>query len=113
MAQLLIRGLDEAVKRRLQERALRHGVSMEAEAREILTRSLREPGSRFGADPFRGGCGRRGRTGPSSAFGDAAADRVQVTTPQVLDTNVVSELVRPAPDPAVLEWMRFMVRTRT
>lgn len=47
MAQLLIRGLDEAVKRRLQERALRHGVSMEAEAREILTRSLREPGSRL------------------------------------------------------------------
>lgn len=37
MAQLLIRGLDDRVKRRLAERAARHGRSMEAEARAILT----------------------------------------------------------------------------
>jgi plasmid stability protein len=47
MAQVLIRGLDDAVKRRLQVQARRRGVSMEAEAREILTRHLRPQGSRL------------------------------------------------------------------
>jgi antitoxin FitA len=36
MATITIRGLDEAVKKRLRVRAARHGRSMEAEAREIL-----------------------------------------------------------------------------
>jgi len=36
MAQLLVRQIDDDVKRRLQERAVRHGVSMEEEAREII-----------------------------------------------------------------------------
>ena len=36
MAQLLVRRIDEDVKRRLKERAARHGVSMEEEARSIL-----------------------------------------------------------------------------
>jgi plasmid stability protein len=40
MAQLLVRRLDEDVKRRLKERAARHGVSMEEEARSILRDSL-------------------------------------------------------------------------
>jgi antitoxin FitA len=40
---LNIRNLDEAVKRRLQVRAARHGRSMEAEARAILTEAVREP----------------------------------------------------------------------
>ena len=43
MAALSIRNLDETVKRRLQVRAARHGRSMEAEAREILTDAVREP----------------------------------------------------------------------
>lgn len=43
MAALNIRNLDEAVKRRLQLRAARHGRSMEAEVREILTEAVREP----------------------------------------------------------------------
>lgn len=42
MAQILVRGLDERVKTRLQRRARRNGRSMEAEVREILTDSLRE-----------------------------------------------------------------------
>jgi antitoxin FitA len=42
MAALSIRNLDESVKRRLQSRAARHGRSMEAEAREILTEAVRE-----------------------------------------------------------------------
>lgn len=36
MAQLLVRNLDEDVKRRLQERAARRGRSMEEEVRDIL-----------------------------------------------------------------------------
>ena len=42
MAQLLVRNLDDRLKRRLQRRAKRHGRSMEAEAREILRNALRE-----------------------------------------------------------------------
>jgi antitoxin FitA len=38
--QLLIRGLDPAVKARLRSRAMRNGSSMEAEARVILTAAL-------------------------------------------------------------------------
>ena len=36
MAQLLVRQIDDDVKRRLQERAKKHGVSMEEEVRTIL-----------------------------------------------------------------------------
>ncbi len=48
MAQLVVRDLEEEVKRRLQRLARRHGRSMEAEAREILRAAVsaerREPG---------------------------------------------------------------------
>lgn len=43
MAQLLVRRIDEDVKQRLQERARRHGVSMEEEARAILRTELLKP----------------------------------------------------------------------
>ena len=47
MAQLIVRNLDEETKRRLRERAARHGRSMEAETRDILQTALfregREP----------------------------------------------------------------------
>lgn len=36
MAQLVVRNLEEDIKRRLQERAVRHGNSMEEEIRDIL-----------------------------------------------------------------------------
>jgi plasmid stability protein len=42
MAALSIRNLDETVKQRLLLRAARHGRSMEAEARAILTEAVRE-----------------------------------------------------------------------
>lgn len=42
MATLTIRNLDEGVKRELRLRAARHSRSMEAEAREILSRSLEQ-----------------------------------------------------------------------
>ena len=48
MAALSIRNLDESVKRCLQSRAARHGRSMEAEARAILTEAVREPADSAG-----------------------------------------------------------------
>ncbi len=42
MAQIIVRNLDEGVKRRLRARAERRGKSMEAEARDILSNALAE-----------------------------------------------------------------------
>ncbi|MHB1833909.1 MAG: FitA-like ribbon-helix-helix domain-containing protein [Solirubrobacteraceae bacterium] len=43
MAAISIRNLDDDVKSRLRVRAARHGRSMEAEIRSILTRAVSEP----------------------------------------------------------------------
>lgn len=43
MSSIIVRGLDESVKSRLAAQAKEHGRSMEAEAREILTRAVRRP----------------------------------------------------------------------
>ena len=42
MAQVLIRDLDDEIKRNLKKRAQLHGISMEAEARLILANALKE-----------------------------------------------------------------------
>ncbi len=42
MAQLVVRGLENAVKVQLQRRARRHGRSMEEEARDILRNAVNE-----------------------------------------------------------------------
>ena len=42
MAQVLIRDLDDEIKRKLKKRAKLHGISMEAEARLILANVLKE-----------------------------------------------------------------------
>ena len=43
MAQILVRNLEDRIKGRLQDRAKRHGRSMEEEAREILRNALKDP----------------------------------------------------------------------
>jgi plasmid stability protein len=48
MAALSIRNLDVTVKQRLLLRAARHGRSMEAEARAILTEAVQEPADSAG-----------------------------------------------------------------
>lgn len=49
MGQILVRKVDDDLKRRLQERAERHGVSMEEEVRTILrTTLLTEEPPRYG-----------------------------------------------------------------
>ncbi len=40
MAQVVVRKLDEAVKKRLKQRAARRGHSMEAEIRDILSEAV-------------------------------------------------------------------------
>jgi plasmid stability protein len=42
MAQVVIRKLDEVVKKRVKQRAARHGHSMEAEIRDILNKAVQE-----------------------------------------------------------------------
>jgi antitoxin FitA len=44
LSALSIRNLDDQVKERLRVRAARHGRSMEAEVRAILTEAVTEPG---------------------------------------------------------------------
>jgi len=46
MANLLVRGIDEALVKALKERAVAHGRSAEAEHREILAAALRRPRKR-------------------------------------------------------------------
>jgi plasmid stability protein len=46
MAQVIVRNLDEAVKRKLQRRAARHGRSMEEEVRDILRDAVKNEGQR-------------------------------------------------------------------
>ena len=48
MAQLIVRNLDAAVKRKLQQRANRNGRSMEEEVRDILRDAVKVPGQRRG-----------------------------------------------------------------
>ncbi|GAA1153372.1 FitA-like ribbon-helix-helix domain-containing protein [Ornithinicoccus hortensis] len=43
MSSIIVRGLDEAVKRQLAKQAKERGRSMEAEVRDILTRAARRP----------------------------------------------------------------------
>lgn len=43
MTSIIVRGLDESVKKQLAVQAKEHGRSMEAEAREILTEAVRRP----------------------------------------------------------------------
>lgn len=43
MASIIVRGLDEWVKEQLAAQAKRHGRSMEAEVRDILTRAAERP----------------------------------------------------------------------
>ena len=51
MATLTIRNLDDDVKQALRERAARHGVSMEEEARVLLRKSVNEGDGSASAKP--------------------------------------------------------------
>ncbi len=46
MAQLIVRNVEPDLKRRLQQRALRHGRTMEEEVRDILRNAVTKKGRR-------------------------------------------------------------------
>ena len=102
MASITIRNLDDDVKTRLRIRAAGHRRSMEEEARlilreavdrkagpENLATAIRARFAPFGALSWRYRHARRCVNRPGSS--EAAAMIV-------LDTNVISELMRPSPD---------------
>ena len=109
MASITIRNLDDDLKRRLRVRAAKHGRSMEEEAREILRQVVGES-----APPRNLAAAIRARVAP---FGGVHLDlptREPMREPPrfarkagmiVLDTDIVSNLLRPAPAPQVEAWL--------
>lgn len=83
MAQLLIRNLDEDVKRRLQARAKRRGRSTEEEVRQILRAASRE------------------REAPEEPLGTRIARRFAVLG--LRDDEDIPELRGQAPRPAIFD----------
>jgi predicted nucleic acid-binding protein len=107
VTQVLVRNLDDEVKAALQRRAAAHGRSLEAEVRDILRAAT--PGG-CGAE-WRTGLGdrgavRRGRAGrrhSRTARPSSAAGRFRGMI--LLDTNVLSALMRTVPDATVVAWL--------
>ena len=114
MATLTIRNIDAAVKERLRVRAAHHGQSMEAELRAILSAAL--GWTRITVGPIwprrSGGVSRRwaGLNWTPSAGADRRTAHLRSMI--VLDTNVISELMRPQPHPGVLAWVAAQPRAR-
>ena len=119
MATVLIRNLDDALHARLKARAAAAGRSMEEEARLAAARRL-DADRRPAADPGRAlpaGCSaarrrraRRSRAQPGQRpppdfSGPDAGDPTDRPV-ILLDTNVISELARPAPHQAVTAYAR-------
>ncbi len=109
LARITIRNLDDEVKTRLRVRAAQHHRSMEEEARLILGRRGGVQGGY--AEPCEHRAGISGRTTAWTwrcrLAGMAANRRLSTEPPAMsvlLDTSVVSELLRKVPDPAVETW---------
>ena len=111
MASITVRNLDDGLKRRLRIRAAENGRSMEQEARDILRAALDEdaaPDRNLGTaihELFRPFGGVELEIPTSGTHARAPAVQVRAAFMFVLDTNVVSELMRERPNPEVLGWM--------
>ena len=111
MASITVRNLDEGLKRRLRIRAAENGCSMEQEARDILKAALDEdaaPGRKLGTaihELFKPFGGVELEIPPREPMREPVAIRLSLPTMIVLDTNVVSELMRITPQPEVLAWL--------
>jgi antitoxin FitA len=101
VASVTIRNLDESVKRKLRLRAAQRNRSMEDEARDILRTALAQEPTQHGnladairrrIEPLRG-C-------RSAASGSRPAARPARLCMIILDTNVLSETLRPTPSAA-------------
>lgn len=109
MAGIIVRNLSDDTKERLRQRAVRHRRSLEAEVRSILEQAT-QAGANAGDRTERfpdwfhphDAAGRRSRPGHRRE-----PHRARGRGPLILlDTNVLSELVKPEPDPLVVGWTR-------
>src|SRR5438105_1164260 len=107
MASITIRNLDESVKRKLRLRAAQRNRSMEEEARDILRTALAQETAQAGnlADAI------RRRVEPLGGFDVSLPARGALRGAArfhmiILDTNVLSETLRPTASTRVLEWLR-------
>lgn len=116
MALISVWDLDDEVRERLRVRAAHHGRSMEAEIRTILTDAVRN-----GCEPLGLAQALMARFGALGGVDLELPPRVEHTTNcrrvslsmptardldvVVLDSNVVSELMRARPDPRVVSWI--------
>ena len=111
MAQLLVRNLDDEVKKRLQRRAARHGRSTEEEVREILRAAADRD------EPGPSGPGLGTRIAPNALPASALRMRCQNYVAELRSqpslgrndpnrhTNVLSALMHDPPDIAVVAWI--------
>jgi plasmid stability protein len=114
MTTLTIRNVDPALKEELRVRAARHGRSMEAELRHILREDL--SGEKRRAEPNLAEAIRR-RFLPLGGADElephpprAGARSAAVRSVIVLDTNVLSKLIRSEPAAAVFAWVSAQPR---
>jgi plasmid stability protein len=83
VAQLVVRNLDETVKKRLKARAVRNGRSLEGEVRDILAGAVKRPPSR--------------RPKPEKGFGTRLVEIFAGKVPPDFKIpDIRSELPRPA-----------------
>ena len=77
MAQVIVRNLEDAVKRKLQRRAARHGRSMEEEIRDILRDAVKDDGkpSRAALEPKSPSCS--AASDWRSPFGNCAGTHIK------------------------------------
>src|ERR1700716_1966018 len=108
MASMTIRDIYEKLKSRLRIQAARHGRSMEDEARDILRSALsREPTQSRGLfEALRARVEAPGRRERGSRTPRPSARAGELRQMIVLDTNVLSEVLRPAPEPRVVDWLK-------
>ena len=109
MASIMIRNLDDDVKTRLRVRAADNDRSMEEEARLILRDAVgRKPDPRNLTSIIRSHFGPANGVDlelPPRETGRVPRPLIELAAMSVLlDTNVVSELIRKAPEPAVAAW---------
>jgi len=110
MAILTVRNLPDEVHRALRVRAAQHGRSEEAEVREILE-AVVKPQKRVRMGEALAYIGRKiGLTTEDFAVFENVRDKTPAKPLSfdwmiVLDTNVVSESMKPEPDAVVMAWL--------
>lgn len=107
MASVTIRNLDDDLKRRLRIRAAEHGRSMEEEVRHILRAALsessREPQNL--AEAVRRRFAALGGVELDVPPRDPMRAPPRIRPMIILETNVLSELMRPSPSEKVVVWI--------